>query len=328
MPARLHVIGGMCAGGVAGAEAESFGGDGIGDDNVGGPAAAAGVGAGRASAPSTAEDAAIMAALAQRLDWSRVPSEMRPSSEGRGGLAHLPVRVLRKRWQLESVWSVLQATVRRILNVRQGAGAGAGADAGAGAADDDARAAGAASGRAGTQERTPELGRQPGLLVEERRVATSTSPPTAAPAAALAAPLLHIVDFGSGSGNSALPFAALLQESCRFTLLDLNETSVKLGQVRCVYVCWGHVRGAMVWGGGWCEGVGRGMVRWCDCMGRRMDHARCICTLKVGRTVQLLVSLPKQARSASAFWFWVPAPPCRNHLGAEIQPLFICRRST
>jgi len=48
---------------------------------------------------------------------------------------------------------------------------------------------------------------------------------------------IHIVDFGSGSGNSCLVFAylLLLQKKdipCRFTLIDNNPHSVKLGKLR------------------------------------------------------------------------------------------------
>ena len=48
---------------------------------------------------------------------------------------------------------------------------------------------------------------------------------------------IHIVDFGSGSGNSCLVFAYLLLLKkkgilCRFTLIDNNPHSVKLGKLR------------------------------------------------------------------------------------------------
>lgn len=46
---------------------------------------------------------------------------------------------------------------------------------------------------------------------------------------------LHIVDFGSGSGNSCLVFAFLLRDieiPCRFTLIDNKSQSVSLGKER------------------------------------------------------------------------------------------------
>ena len=49
---------------------------------------------------------------------------------------------------------------------------------------------------------------------------------------------LHIVDFGSGSGNSCLVFAYLLLQNmdipCRFTLIDNNPKSVALGKERTI----------------------------------------------------------------------------------------------
>jgi SAM-dependent methyltransferase len=44
---------------------------------------------------------------------------------------------------------------------------------------------------------------------------------------------LHVVDFGSGSGNSCLVFAWLLRgTSCRFTFLDFNPQAVAIGKQR------------------------------------------------------------------------------------------------
>lgn len=49
---------------------------------------------------------------------------------------------------------------------------------------------------------------------------------------------LHIVDFGSGSGNSCLVFAFLLLQNmdipCRFTLIDSNPQSVVIGKERTI----------------------------------------------------------------------------------------------
>ena len=42
---------------------------------------------------------------------------------------------------------------------------------------------------------------------------------------------ITIVDFGSGSGNSALPLAALLPE-CKFVLLDGKKACITIGQKR------------------------------------------------------------------------------------------------
>ena len=44
-------------------------------------------------------------------------------------------------------------------------------------------------------------------------------------------PPITIVDFGSGSGNSALPYAALLPD-CNFVLLDEKEACIRIGQRR------------------------------------------------------------------------------------------------
>lgn len=46
-----------------------------------------------------------------------------------------------------------------------------------------------------------------------------------------AAPTLRIAEFGCGSGNVALPLAALLPQ-CRFTLVDRNAFAVQLAQQR------------------------------------------------------------------------------------------------
>jgi 2-polyprenyl-3-methyl-5-hydroxy-6-metoxy-1,4-benzoquinol methylase len=48
---------------------------------------------------------------------------------------------------------------------------------------------------------------------------------------ATGSPPLHIVDFGSGSGNSMLPLAALLP-GCRFTLVDNREMCMTIGRTR------------------------------------------------------------------------------------------------
>ena len=45
------------------------------------------------------------------------------------------------------------------------------------------------------------------------------------------APPIHVVDFGSGSGNSALVFAALLPQ-CQFTLVDAKQACVDIGARR------------------------------------------------------------------------------------------------
>jgi 16S rRNA G1207 methylase RsmC len=46
-----------------------------------------------------------------------------------------------------------------------------------------------------------------------------------------AAPTLRVAEFGCGSGNVALPLAALLPQ-CRFTLVDRNAFAVQLAQQR------------------------------------------------------------------------------------------------
>ena len=46
-----------------------------------------------------------------------------------------------------------------------------------------------------------------------------------------AAPTLRIAEFGCGSGNVALPLAALLPQ-CKFTLVDRNAFAVQLAQQR------------------------------------------------------------------------------------------------
>ena len=59
-------------------------------------------------------------------------------------------------------------------------------------------------------------------------------PTSAAPDGATAEPP-HVVDFGSGSGNSALAFAALLP-GVRFTLIDAKADAVRIGQARTVHI--------------------------------------------------------------------------------------------
>jgi methylase of polypeptide subunit release factors len=118
------------------------------------------------------------------VEWETVPDVLRPSTGGKGGLAHDKGRVTRKRWQLESLYVVVRRVVGRLKEVQWANRNACVADVGSGS-------------------QTGGVGGRP----------------------------LRVVDFGCGSGNSALVLAALLPE-CHFTLVDLKGGSIDIGRAR------------------------------------------------------------------------------------------------
>lgn len=124
------------------------------------------------------------------LDWDRVPIGLQPGSEGEGGLAHNQYRVTRKRWQLESLYRVLDRVVAMYEHTH---GGGKNSDSSPPAPESGCTLEGGLAG--GKSNRCV------------------------------------IVDFGAGSGNSALCYASLFPQ-CHFILVDHNPVAVKLGRVR------------------------------------------------------------------------------------------------
>lgn len=129
-----------------------------------------------------------------RLPWDSLPASLLPSSTEDGGLSHNENRVQRKQWQLESLYTVLRRVVQSLT------------------------------------AQYPK----PCCWVPQSPPATIDEQPARKKAAVsrdLAADPIHVVDFGSGSGNSVLAFAALLPR-CRFTLVDNNPFCAELGAKR------------------------------------------------------------------------------------------------
>ena len=160
----------------------------------------------------------------------RRPGALCPESTSDGGLHHDPQRVKRKRWQLESIYIVLERVVEHALaaiahtTVTTTAATDATAATTATAAANTTHTISAANG---TTERSTSVEPKEHTNIGNSTtldtsitLGTSTTlgttgnargtPQATANAKSARKRLLHVVDFGSGSGNSALPFVSIL----------------------------------------------------------------------------------------------------------------------
>jgi len=177
-----------------------------------------------------------------RLPWGSLPPSLLPSWTEDGGLSHDVGRVARKQWQLESLFTILARVVAHIEeNIHT-------------TETNETKQASMAPSSCSIPPPPPP---PPPTSPSSGGGEPAKKKPKAVPLASRASSVgsverrdlglhpLHIVDFGSGSGNSVLAFAALLPQ-CRFTLVDNNPFCAELGEKRVVKAGLRNVR--------WCVG--------------------------------------------------------------------------